>query len=87
MNKPEMPSSRQLMDATLSCLKSCGGQASNQQILDWVIAKLALTESQVTAIRSGNRTELDYRLAWARTAARKSGLIERRGPSNWALLS
>lgn len=36
-----------------------------------------------TRVHSGNRTSLGYKLAWARTRAKKSGLLERIGPSLW----
>jgi restriction system protein len=80
-----MPSTKELLNATLKGLMSLGGHASNQQLLNWVIDNLELSDEQISAIRSGNRTELEYRLAWARTAAKKKGLIERSGPSNWKL--
>jgi len=62
-----------------------GGKASNQQMLRWVIENMQLSEVQIGLIRAGKRTELEYRLAWARTAARKKGLIDRVGPSIWSL--
>jgi restriction endonuclease Mrr len=46
---------------------------TDQQILKQVIAELKLSESQVSQIHSGSRTELEYRLAWARTNAKKKG--------------
>lgn len=80
-----MPTSKELLEATVNCIRSSGGKATNKQILEWTISTLNLAEPQISAIRSGNRTELEYRLAWARTSARKMGLIERSGPSSWAI--
>lgn len=87
MSEIAMPSSKELLDATLRCLETCGGKATNAQILEWTIKNLELTGPQTTAIRSGKRTELEYRLAWARTSARKRGLIDRNGPSSWTLVN
>lgn len=85
MSDVEMPSSKVLLEATLNGIRALGGKATNQQILEWTISHLKLSSEQTSAVRSGNRTELEYRLAWARTAARKRGLIERSGPSSWTL--
>jgi restriction system protein len=87
MSEIAMPSSKELLDATLKCLETSGGKATNGQILDWTIKHLNLTSPQITAIRSGQRTELEYRLAWARTSAKRKGLIERNGPSSWTLVN
>jgi restriction system protein len=83
MEKTPLPTSDELLKATLSAISSLGGKATNGQILSWVIQNLSLSEAQTKIIRSGNRTELEYRLAWARTSASKKGLIRRGGPSTW----
>lgn len=85
MSDVQMPTSKELLEATLNGIRALGGKATNEQILEWTISNLNLNREQTSAVRSGRRTELEYRLAWARTAARKSGLIERSGPSSWTL--
>ena len=74
------------MAAVILALKTLGGAGENQQILRQVIADLKLTESQINQIHSGTRTELEYRLAWARTNAKKKGLITSNGRNNWSLV-
>jgi restriction system protein len=46
---------------------------------------IQLDEETRTSIHSGSRTKLGYKLAWARTRAKKEGLIERVGPSLWRM--
>jgi len=83
MNNTPMPTSAELERAVLEALASKGGTATNSEIYNWVISKIS--QSQLEIMRSGNRTEIEYRLAWARTRASKKGLIHRNGPSSWAL--
>ena len=85
MSDSSFPTSAQLLAAVVSAVKAAGGKASNQQIQEIVIKDLRLTPDQVTAIHSGNRTELEYRLAWARTNAKKKGLIASAGPRTWVI--
>ena len=46
---------------------------------------MQLDEKTRTSTHAGNRTKLGYKLAWARTRAKKAGLIERVGPSLWRM--
>jgi restriction system protein len=85
MTSTPMPSPDQLNDSILKSLEAHGGQATNDQIRQWTIDNLKLSNAQLEVMRSGNRSEVEYRLAWARTRASKKGLIHRSGPSTWAL--
>jgi len=71
----------------LLALASAGKPMSNSQIEDAVVADLKIPASLSTAIHSGNRTELQYRLAWARTKAKMSGWIESPTRENWMITS
>ena len=82
----QFPSSAELVEAVILALKALGGAGENQQILKQVIGNLKLTESQINQIHSGSRTELEYRLAWARTNAKKKGLITSNGRNSWSLV-
>lgn len=86
MSMESMPTSKKLQEAVLQALKFHGGQASNAQIYVWVVKNLAISEEQIKVVRSGNRTEIEYRLAWARTRAQKHGEIKRSGSATWSLL-
>lgn len=80
-----MPTSAELESAVLKALASKGGSSTNSEIYQWVISNLEISQPQLEIMRSGSRTEIEYRLAWARTRASKKGLIHRNGPSSWAL--
>jgi restriction system protein len=85
MAQINLPTSTSLLEAVVKAVKDSGGKATNQQIHDIVVKDLSLTKEQVDAIHSGNRTELDYRLAWARTNAKRKGLLVAAGYKLWAL--
>jgi restriction system protein len=85
MTSIPMPSPDQLQDSIIKSLEAHGGQATNDQIRESTIENLKLSKAQLEVMRSGNRSEVEYRLAWARTRASKKGLIHRSGPSTWAL--
>ncbi len=87
MTKVSMPSTDELQTALISALKSHNGVASNSEIYKWVVNNLNLSKVQLEEKRSGNRSEIEYRLAWARTKAKKSNLIRRTNPSTWELVS
>lgn len=80
-----MPSSSDLKQSVIDSIKANGGRATNAEILAWTIKNLSLVQTQLEVMRAGNRSEIEYRLAWARTRASKEGLIHRSGPSTWSL--
>jgi len=84
MTNQELPTSDQLEKAVVDSIRSLGGTATNAEILGWTVANLAISDAQLGVMRSGNRSELEYRLAWARTRASKKDLIHRSGPSQWS---
>lgn len=86
MNNISMPSPAELETSLLKALHSMGGTSTNKEIFDFVVGDLKISKSQLEVVRSGNRSEIEYRLAWARTRARKKGMIQRNGPSSWSLL-
>ncbi len=85
MAQIEYPTSASLLEAVVKAVRDSGGKATNEQIREKVITDLGLSAEQVVAIHSGNRTELDYRLAWARTNAKRKGLLIAAGNKLWAL--
>jgi restriction system protein len=85
MSELSFPTSAVLMLAVVDAIKKAGGKASNRQIQEIVIKDLKLSSEQVAVIHSGNRSELEYRLAWARTNAKKKGLINSSGPRTWVI--
>jgi len=79
----EFPSVPTLIEATIHVISQANGEINNGQITKAVIDHLKISPEMASKIHSGNRTELDYRLAWARTKAAKSGAIVRVAPSTW----
>jgi restriction system protein len=84
----ELPSPAALDAAVVAALTALGGDATNEQLRDRVVRDLGLPE-ELLALRHGhgNRTELEYRMAWARTRLKHAGVIVRAGAARWALAS
>ena len=66
-------------------LTDAGKPLSNSEIEAGVIAELNIPINLSSEIHSGNRTELQYRLAWARTKAKSTGLIESPARETWRI--
>ena len=81
------PTSKILTASLLNALTQAGKPLSSLEIDDEIIKNLNLTGEVVSKIRQGNRTELKYRLAWCRTKAKQTGLIERTSNNKWQLKS
>ena len=81
----EFPTVPALIEATIRVISEANGEIKNDQITKAVIKLLNISPEMAAVVHSGNRTELDYRLAWARTKAAKSGAIVRTAPSTWKL--
>ena len=81
-----VPTRMELLNPTLAALHELGGSATNGEIASQVIEDLELP-SEATEVMHGNRnqTELEYRLAWARTYLRRYGLIENSARAVWSL--
>jgi len=68
MNK--VPRYEQLMNPVIQALRELGGSGSVDEIYEKVAAMLKLPEAVLAVLHdleSGNQTELQYQLAWART--------------------
>jgi len=77
------PDSNTLEASVLRAIKAFGGSARTEQIDKFVSEDLNLTNEQVSLIRAGNRTEIQYRLAWVRTKAKSRGLIVKTANRTW----
>ena len=86
MSEVKLPTTPELRDALLKVLEGFPDGISSSQIDAAVSEHLNLTQEQLSVIRSGNRTEFAYRLAWERTHAKNKGLIEKVGSRNWKLV-
>ena len=82
----DVPQNSDLMEPTLISIHTLGGSASIKEITDQVIDLLALP-SRVTQVPhgKGSQTELEYRLAWARTYLKKYGLLYNSERGIWSI--
>ena len=79
------PNSKSLEDSVYKCLLESNVPLSNQEIEQLVVRDLNLDSELVSVIRSGSRTELQYRLAWARTKLKSKGLIQKIESQKWSI--
>jgi len=79
------PSSYELTKAILEVLVKFEGSATVEQLDKEVIDLLNLSSELKSKMRSGNRSEIQYRLAWVRTKAKQKGLITRESPKLWKI--
>jgi restriction system protein len=83
-----MPTFDELMNPLLKALRELGGSGSVDEIHEKVIEGLDLPEEILQQPHNpeiGNRTEIEYRLAWARTYLRKYGILENSSRGIWAI--
>ncbi len=82
----KIPSTETLTKATVEALHLLGGSATISEIAFKVAEILRLNSAQQTALHgAGPATELEYRLAWARTRLKAEGALARQGRGVWAL--
>jgi len=85
----KLPTAADLTQPVLKVLSALGGVASNQQIEELVAAELGLDPEEASKPHrksaKGGRTELGYRIAWARTRLRRDGKIVNRSKGVWSL--
>ncbi len=83
-----VPTYKELLNPTLVALHEAGGSATIQEIREIVARNLGLSEETLNFVH-GNKpqTELEYRLAWARTYLKKYGLITNSTRGVWSLTS
>jgi len=82
-----VPRHDELFNPTLKALRELGGSASINELSEQVIEDLQPPQEIIEQPHPGkvNQTELEYRLAWARTYLKKYGLITNSTRGVWAL--
>jgi len=78
-----LPSQALIKAAMLEILKESQDGLHIKDIEIAVAKRLSLTKSQMELMHKGKRTMIGYKLAWARTASKKEGLIESPRSSVW----
>ncbi len=84
----KLPTFDQLMNPLFLALKNLGGSGSIEEIDDKVLELENLPEAvlaQPHDPEKSNQTEVEYRLAWARTYLKKFGLLENSKRGIWSL--
>ena len=82
-----VPNYPQLIEATFIALKQLGGSGRNEEINKKVYAVLDVDDDALEVLHTGNpnMTEIDYRLAWARTLLKNYGAVRNSGRKVWSL--
>ena len=82
----KLPRYQELIEPMLDFLKTQGGDATNKAIDAAVAKSLNIPQILLSEIRSGKRTEFQYRMAWARTKAKSDGKIESPKRETWKII-
>lgn len=79
------PTSSTLTQVFLKVLMELGGSGSVSELDQKVISRLNLSPELLSIKRSGNRGEIQYRLAWVRTKAKQNGLVTKEKNRIWKI--
>ena len=88
MNPTQIPTYDRLMNPVLQVLRQLGGSGSTDEIYQRVVENLKLPEDVLNVPHdpeTSNQTEVQYRLAWARTYLKKFGFLESPQRGLWSL--
>ena len=83
-----VPRKEDMYNPLLQALRELGGSGTNDEIAERVITIMNVPEEVASVLHdpdNSNKTELEYRLAWARTYLKNFGLLERSGGGVWAI--
>ncbi len=83
----QVPNFDKLLIPVIYALIELGGSGTIEEINERVYILEGLTEEilQIPHSENGSRSEVDYRLAWARTYLKKFGLIENSARGVWTI--
>lgn len=90
MATDSVPQYRDLFNHVMTALRNLGGSGTLDEINQRVIDQLGLSGDVVEQMHdpeTSNQTELEYRLAWARTYLKKYGVIDNSTRGVWSLTS
>ena len=83
-----VPRKEDMYNPLLQALRELGGSGTIDEIAERVITILEVPDEVASILHdseNSNGTELEYRLAWARTYLKNFGLLERSGRGVWAI--
>lgn len=82
----QIPQYTAMLWPVLQAIKVLGDSGSNQEIEEKAIELAGYSEEQQTILHGdGPRTEIRYRMAWARTYLRAVGALENSGRGIWSI--
>ncbi|MGA2542823.1 MAG: restriction endonuclease [Verrucomicrobiota bacterium] len=84
----DMPKYADFWTPVLKAMKLLGGSGTVEEIKNRVVEVMGLTPPMLDKLHdpdSSNMTEVEYRLAWARTYLKNYGLLENSARGVWAL--
>lgn len=83
----KLPNYATLIEYTFLALKELGGSGNNNEINQKVAEIMHLSEEvlSVAHLNSSSLSEVDYRLAWARTLLKNYGALENSARGVWAI--
>lgn len=86
-NMRNVPNYTQLIEMTFVALKELGGSGKNNEINDKVAELLELSEDvlSVPHLNSSSLSEVNYRLAWARTLLKNYGAVVNSARGVWSI--
>jgi restriction system protein len=82
-----IPPYTELLNPLLAALRRLGGSASIAELDEEVIKGLGLSEEEIATPHGQRDTEIEYRLAWARTYLKGYNVITNSARGVWALTS
>ncbi len=85
----QVPQYDLLINPLFQALKQLGGSGSIEEIYEKVTENLKFSEEVLNAPHNpdkSNQTEVEYRLAWARTYLKKYGVLENSSRGIWAIV-
>ena len=88
MRRDQVPQYHEMMNPLLAALHGLGGSGSIGEINEATIGRLDLSDDVLETLHNpekSNQTEIEYRLAWARTYLKKYGVIENSSRGVWVL--
>src|SRR5438105_2656059 len=82
-----VPKYHDLFNPLLAAMRRLGDSASIHELDEEVISALDLTPAEISQLHGerGAKTELEYRLAWARTYLKAYGLVGNSARGVWSL--
>lgn len=88
MSQVKVPTFDMLMNPTIGALKALGGSGTIEEINAKALEIANLSPEQLEVLHNpdkGGQTEIEYRLAWARTYLKKCNVLENSVRGVWAL--